>query len=542
MILVDRYTPTPLLEVHLGIDFGTGTLVAGIAGQDGSGYRNLAFPGWSQESPSGASGPVPTVPVLVHYNQDGSRTIGEEVRRGGNQDHPATARWIRKYLLDESPVRIPAGADRRVSFHEAAADFLSDILARVTRDNPKCSRVVFTIPSDAPAWYAGWLGSIARASGIRSWHTLAEPAAVIAGYGLDPEPGQAYLIIRWDETDLSVAIIEAEAPEEGPAGEPVVTGTACGDTGCRALDGWIAEDALSRNHLKRTEGKAQRIYDEIKGKIGEIYDQLAAMDEAMIDIVDPRSGTTLPARVSRKDICRILRDHGFLSLLDSTTSRAWAVSCSHGFERKNPAAILLTGQGCMIPTVRDLIEQQFAGMPVLSSHPLDAAARGAALFIPRADPSADRIRNDYALRYWEPKGREYRYRFLVRRGGRYPSAGQVARITVSAAYDGQTRLGIPLYEINTAMDAEIPLLELVSDPDRGCHLAVPSGDADSGRTPHPANGRIPTLLTADPPARKGEPRFELTFVIDSNKQLLVTARDLVTGMIVKKDAPVHRLT
>jgi molecular chaperone DnaK (HSP70) len=41
---------------------------------------------------------------------------------------------------------------------------------------------------------------------------------------------------------------------------------------------------------------------------------------------------------------------------------------------------------------------------------------------------------------------------------------------------------------------------------------------------------------------KGEPRFELTFILDHEKLLRVTARDLVTGSLVKKDAPVHRLT
>ena len=50
--------------------------------------------------------------------------------------------------------------------------------------------------------------------------------------------------------------------------------------------------------------------------------------------------------------------------------------------------------------------------------------------------------------YWDSKSREHRFRFLVRSGALYPSAGQVARITISAAYDGQTRLGIPLFEIN----------------------------------------------------------------------------------------------
>jgi hypothetical protein len=37
------------------------------------------------------------------------------------------------------------------------------------------------------------------------------------------------------------------------------------------------------------------------------------------------------------------------------------------------------------------------------------------------------------------------------------------------------------------------------------------------------------LIPADPPAIRGEPRFELWFSIDSSRELLISARDLRTG-------------
>jgi molecular chaperone DnaK (HSP70) len=480
--------------------------------------------------------------VLIHYDQDGGRTIGDEVVRAGDSDHSRTARWIRKYLLEESPVRIPVGTDRRIAFRDAATDFLTTILTRAARKYPGCSSVVFAIPPEVPEWYAGWLGSCALFAGIRSWHTLAEPAAVIAGYGLSPESGQVYLIIRWDETDFSVSFVQSkEASDQCPAGELRVTGTASDDTGCRAPDGWIAQDVLARNQLKYTGANAQRIHEGITKSIGDLYRQLAAADEAVIEIVDPHSGTTVPARVSRDDVGRILSEHGFPSVLDRTIGRARAAASARGRNEQLPVAILLTGRRCAIPAVQALVKKQFPKVPVLSDHPFDAVARGAAIHLPRVD-RPDRINNDYALRYWDPKSREHRYRFLVRSGARYPSAGQVARITISAAYDGQTRLGIPLYEISTAPDAHAPALELVSDPAGGCRLAGPKNDTSTGSRPVLANERTPTLLIADPPALKGEPRFELTFVLDREKQLRVTARDLMTGALTKKDAPVHTLT
>ena len=322
---MDRYAHSLQPAVRLGVDFGTGTLVIGITGQDGKGYRTLEFPGWSREMPgTGAGGPVHAVPVLVHYDEEGNRTIGNEVVRAGDSDHPRTARWIRKYLLEESPVRIPAAGS---PYHVPRCGNGFPHRRPYPRNTgiPGCSSVVFAIPKDVPEWYTGWLGSIADAAGIRSWHTLAEPAAVVAGYGLSPEAGQGYLIIRWDETDFSASFILSEgASDQCPAGGPRVTGTACDDTGCKAIDGWIAQDVLARNHMMHRGPKTQRIHDKITGRIGEWYSQLAAADEAIIGIEDPLSGTTFPARLSRDDVGRILTEHGFLSVFDRTIGRARA--------------------------------------------------------------------------------------------------------------------------------------------------------------------------------------------------------------------------
>jgi molecular chaperone DnaK len=43
------------------------------------------------------------------------------------------------------------------------------------------------------------------------------------------------------------------------------------------------------------------------------------------------------------------------------------------------------------------------------------------------------------------------------------------------------------------------------------------------------NEESPTFLEAEPPAKKGEARFQVSFHIDDSKRLLVFARDLKTG-------------
>jgi molecular chaperone DnaK (HSP70) len=56
------------------------------------------------------------------------------------------------------------------------------------------------------------------------------------------------------------------------------------------------------------------------------------------------------------------------------------------------------------------------------------------------------------------------------------------------------------------------------------------------------NEKNPTFLTANPPAQMGEVRFEVSFSIDGNKRLLITARDLKTGRLLYRDFPVVKLT
>jgi molecular chaperone DnaK len=51
-----------------------------------------------------------------------------------------------------------------------------------------------------------------------------------------------------------------------------------------------------------------------------------------------------------------------------------------------------------------------------------------------------------------------------------------------------------------------------------------------------------SCFTADPPANQGESRFEVEFGIDSNKRLVISARDIAANKTVLRDYPVVKLT
>lgn len=533
---IDRRDQAPFL----GMDFGDGAIVCTTAMPDGRGYQILAFPDWSQEiSDPDDQAPVHRIPALIHYPDRGGRYIGCEVLAAGCADSPSTGRWIRSYLLEESTAQVFQGEDRRIPFREAAADLLTAILARAVKEHPDLHSVAFSIPDGAPGWYSGWLSTIARSAGLATCHTIDECAAAAAGYDIPAGKGQSFLIFAFDETTLGFSVVRS--PGSLDTGKMDMIGSARTDTGFRVLEGWIAQEIIAKSRIRYHGTQARQLLESALSGTERVLMHLIHDVEAEAEFPDPISGRTVSVKVTAADIARVLDDHGLPRILNDTLRRALGAAHARGYDNPPPSAVLMIGPGSALPAVQELVRQRFPGVNVLHNRPSDAIARGAVLYRPR-DHAPDRIRNDYALRYWDPAAREHRYRFLVRGGARFPSAGQVARITISAAYDGQARLGIPLYEIRTGPQETTPALELVLDPAGGARLAGPGSDAGEGNPPVLVNGRNPTLLAADPPAVKGEPRFELTFAIDRERQLCLTARDLITGKLVRRDIPVYRLT
>ena len=174
--------------------------------------------------------------------------------------------------------------------------------------------------------------------------------------------------------------------------------------------------------------------------------------------------------------------------------------------------------------------------------PLDAVARGAAAFVAGVD-FCDHIQHDYAIRHVNPHQGDYDYRIIVKRGTPYPATEPVVQMTLKATYDGQTQLGIAVFEIGARRQrrSEQPV-ELVFAPSGAARVTHLTPDEEERRTFFWMNEHIPTFLVAHPPAKQGEPRFAVTFGIDGNKRLLITARDVQTGQVTHRDYPVIKLT
>jgi molecular chaperone DnaK (HSP70) len=203
----------------------------------------------------------------------------------------------------------------------------------------------------------------------------------------------------------------------------------------------------------------------------------------------------------------------------------------------------MVGGSSQIPSIQKIVRRIFGKERVMLNRPLDAVARGAAAFVAGID-FYDHIQHNYAIRYVNRQKGGYDYRVIVERGIPYPTHEPLDRLTVKATYDGQTQLGIAIFEIGEQYKRSRggQTMELVFDPSGAARIAPVTPDDEDRRTYFWMNEHNPTFLHAEPSATQGEARFEVEFNIDGNKRLLITARDLKTAQTMLRDYPVVKLT
>jgi len=367
-----------------------------------------------------------------------------------------------------------------------------------------------------------------------------EYCAAARGYGISMKTDEPVLVVSFTETELTATVVDMADPNAGAGGEGTRTlARASIPAGCQAIDDWIVQDLLAHFRITESDPRAERLRPQLFREARKVREFSHFGNQREIAVTDPAGTRIYTTSYGQKELVRMLDEHDLIESIRDMLTLTLSSFRVRG-EETQITAMLLIGQGCFLPGVKESVRDRFPGIPIHTGHEMDAVARGAAAFV-EATRVPDRITNSYALRYWDPAAQEHHYRFLVYRGTRFPSDGQVARITISAAYDGQTHLGIPLFEIAGDKDRECAI-ELVSDMAGGIRLAGSSENTGAKVRAVPVNERDLTLLVAEPPAKKGEPRFECTFVIDCNRYLCITARDLATGTLVKLNRQVYRLT
>jgi molecular chaperone DnaK len=486
---------------------------------------------------------ISVIPSVIHYADDNRRWIGQQVISRGLYNTRRTFRWMKQYINHRSPMRLRID-DRDITPFQAGQEFLSAILTIAGQEiGLSDEEVAFSAPVEAFEHYENWLSQIAESAGIQRFRIIDEPSAAALGYGAHIQPGNVYLIFDFGGGTLHASVILIESEVHALMGQRCrVLGKAGKSLGGSRIDQWLYQYILTKNNLKESNEEVRLISTQLLVECEALKEALSDHNDAEIQPLHLANGNQITARLTRTEFEEILDTNNLYTEISATIRSALNDARERGYTEDQIQEVLMVGGSSQIPSIQRQIRQIFGRDKVHSNRPLDAVARGAAAFVAGVD-FYDHIQHDYAIRFVNPQIGSYDYRPIVKRGTSYPTDQPVAKLSIKASYDGQERLGLAIYEIGERRrQIDQSNIELVFDPAGVARLVQVTPQEMEDRTYYYLNENTPTFLIANPPAIKGEPRFEVDFHIDCNKRLTVTARDTQNRQLLLENAPVVRLT
>lgn len=525
---------------QLAIDFGTSNTV--LALRDGeAATRTIAVGDYSEPFEADVVGQCPVIPSFIHYSEDGRTLIGSQAKQ--RRQSPRTFSLMKRYIAQQIPSARLVG-DRTLSFSDAGNDFLRGVLTVAGAEHGiEREEIAFTVPVEAYEHYENWVVDVAEVAGFPRFRVIDEASAAALGYGAHIQPGDVYLVFDFGggTLDCSIVLIEEEERLSDPGRRCRVLGKAGTDLGGATIDTWIYELVLERAGMSSSDEEVVAVSNALLEYCERAKIRLSNFPRADIALVDPDTARViLSDSLSRDELEDLLDEHQAFTAIERTLAKAFFGAEQRGYDSSHVKNIFLVGGTCLMPTVRKFVQRRFGRERVLLDRPIDAVARGAAAFASGID-FYDHIQHDYALRVVDQMTGQYRYETLVERGTPYPSE-RVRSWTIKATHDGQARLGLAIFEVGERPSTDRGTLELVFDPGGGARLRPLSAEHAERRSLFWMNEEAPTFLDADPPAAAGEERFVAEFSIDSNKRLLISARDLRGDRPIVTDVPVVRLT
>jgi molecular chaperone DnaK (HSP70) len=532
---------------RLGIDFGTSNTVIAVWDEARHEGVPLHIPDYGRliqyRRGDRPSEQISVVPSLIHYGQGNHRWLGKQAQTAERYGSERTFRWMKRYITRRSPVKVRIDG-REISHLDAGRDFLTAVLTFAASElHLEDEEVALTVPVEAFEHYEDWLTSVAEAAGMSRFRLLDEPSAAALGYGAFIQPGDVYLIFDFGGGTLDVAVILIEEESgQATARRCRVLGKAGTDLGGASIDQWLFQQVLRENHHSDAEEAVRKISRALLVECERLKERLSFQERAVVHVSCRDTGVELAAEFTRQKFEDLLDEHEAFTQMDQTIRRALNASRERGFGEDSIKSVLMVGGTSVIPAVQKTVQRIFGRERVLLHRPLDAVARGAAAFVAGVD-FYDHIQHDYAIRIVDPQTGNYAYHSIVSRGTPYPTREPFARMTVKASHDGQQQLGIAIFELGQRQErGDQQPMELVFDPSGAARVTLVTPEDEDRRYYFWVNEQSPTFLSADPPARQGEPRFEVEFGIDGNKRLLITARDLKTKRITHREHPVVKLT
>ena len=511
----------------VSIDFGNCSTVLAVWDEQAQRPEIKTLPGYS--SPGSF-----VIPSLIAYEDDGRIFTGAQISKKASPE-AKEFRWMKRYINLRSPYALWVGS-KRIDAKHAAEDFLHTLTAAAFAEfSEHPDELILSVPVESFEHYSDWLlEEMKRFEDVRL-RLIDEASAAAAGYGLSLHPGNTLFVLDFGGSTLQAVCVSVTEEGEQRGRCCRILGKAGCTIGGMTMDRWIYEAALKRMSLSENSPDVRHSSAELLRFCESIKKQLSENESVVFDFFPD-----LTFLLTRQDLHDLFRENGLFDTLGTVLEEALRNAEDHGLNREELTAVIPVGGSSLIPAIRDFLMQRFTPEKLIFGEPIGAVARGAAV-IAGGMHIYDFIQHSYAIRYTDPRSGDYAFRTIVPRGTGYPNKTVSPVMKLKASFEGQQRFGIAIYELQESATQPTAQNEIFFDAEGDVHVMPLTEEESRTERQFWMNEHNPLFLKSEVPILKSSPAFEISFGIDTNKMLTITAVDANSSTSVLRDYPVLRL-
>ncbi|WP_097014538.1 molecular chaperone DnaK [Anaerocolumna aminovalerica] len=433
-----------------------------------------------------------TTPSVVAFTKTGERLIGEPAKRQAVTNADKTIASIKRHMGTDYKVKID---DKRFSPQEISAMILQKLKTDAESYlGEKVSEAVITVPAyfnDAQRQATKDAGKIA---GLDVKRIINEPTAAALAYGLDNEKEQKIMVYDLGGGTFDVSIIEI--------GDGVIEVLAT--SGDNRLGGDDFDEKVTRymiDEFKRTEGvdlsTDKMALQRLREAAEKAKKELSSAATTNINLPFITATAEGPKHFDL-NLTRAKFDELTHDLVERTATPVQNALRDAGIAASELSKVLLVGGSTRVPAVQDKVKQLTGHEPSKSLNPDECVALGASI-------QGGKLAGD-------------------------AGAGDILLLDVtplSLSIETMGGVATRLIERNTTIPTKkSQIFSTAADNQTAVDINVVQGERQFAKD-NKSLGQF--RLDGIPPARRGVPQIEVTFDIDANGILNVSAKDLGTG-------------